>query len=138
MGTELIIIETIIAVIIVIFIINFCYKKLTQHRVNVLSINNNSIREQMVIDDESSISEYEDPEDIVDDVKIDNYIVYNSSTLKELKECPICLEDIIDSNILTFDCLHYFHEDCIKKWWEKNNGDRFCLICNKLSDNVSL
>lgn len=138
MSTEFIILETIIAVIIVICIFNFCYKKLTQPRINNLSINNRSITEQMVIDVDSSASEYEDPEDIVDDVKIDNYIVYNSSTQKELKECPICLEDIIDSNILTFDCLHYFHEDCIKKWWEKNNGDRFCLICNKLSDNVSL
>lgn len=129
-----VIIESIIAIMCVIFIIIFCHKKLTQHRRNI-RINNRAITQHMVTQNPDYDSEIEVSQDLTD-IKVDNYIIYKVNSNEDIKECPICLENIEDTNILKFNCLHSFHEECIKEWWEKNKGDRFCLICNQLSDEI--
>lgn len=40
--------------------------------------------------------------------------------------CSICQEEILFSRLLTLRCHHYFHQECIQKWLERNNS---CPIC---------
>lgn len=43
------------------------------------------------------------------------------------EDCPICLENIINiSTKLTLDCEHYFHKECIDKYF-----DTTCPICKQ-------
>ena len=41
--------------------------------------------------------------------------------------CPICFDDYDDSSmVLSTECLHFFHEECLKKWAALN---KTCPIC---------
>ena len=45
--------------------------------------------------------------------------------------CPICMVDFAESDEITplpCDEKHYFHNECIKLWLEKNNK---CPLCKK-------
>jgi hypothetical protein len=54
-------------------------------------------------------------------------IEYKNLLNKENKNCPICFDDYIDTSlIIKTECLHCFHEECLKKWINKNNT---CPIC---------
>lgn len=51
----------------------------------------------------------------------------NMPNKNEHKSCPICFDDYVDTSmVLSTECLHFFHEHCLKKWAEKN---RTCPIC---------
>jgi hypothetical protein len=51
----------------------------------------------------------------------------NMVNKKEHVNCPICFDDYVDNSmILSTQCLHFFHEDCLKKWAENN---KTCPIC---------
>ena len=43
-------------------------------------------------------------------------------------ECPICLEDLTEKKILTFNCKHKICFDCLKEWYKMKNT---CPICRK-------
>ena len=51
---------------------------------------------------------------------------YNKDIHKEI-ECPICFEEF-DNEIAILPCSHYFHEECLIKWWNKSNKFE-CPIC---------
>jgi hypothetical protein len=59
-----------------------------------------------------------------------NYTVIrykNMSNKKEHTSCPICFDDYTDNCVLSeTECKHYFHEECLEKWMERNNT---CPIC---------
>ena len=45
------------------------------------------------------------------------------------KECPICFEFIKKSDpIMTYQCLHKFHFNCIQEWIDKGNSSD-CILC---------
>lgn len=44
----------------------------------------------------------------------------------EEKCCSICLEDISQDSVKTFECDHYFHLDCLNQWVSKSAT---CPIC---------
>ncbi len=46
--------------------------------------------------------------------------------MAELKECPICKEELTDVNISVSDCNHKFHFKCLHEWIEKSNS---CPMC---------
>lgn len=49
--------------------------------------------------------------------------------LSENGECSICLEEFeCDGKALILSCNHYFHEACIKRWFQEQN---FCPICKQ-------
>jgi len=42
--------------------------------------------------------------------------------------CPICLEEYKDESMLSItDCIHFFHEKCLKKWIDTSHTT--CPIC---------
>jgi hypothetical protein len=51
----------------------------------------------------------------------------NMPNKKDNTSCPICFEDYEDSSmVLSTECLHFFHEGCLKKWADLN---KTCPIC---------
>jgi hypothetical protein len=51
----------------------------------------------------------------------------NIPNKKEDKTCPICFDDYDDNSmVLKTECMHHFHEECLKKWIERN---KTCPIC---------
>ena len=64
----------------------------------------------------------------------DKSIQFNSIKLEsidklgpEKKNCTICLENFEKNDkVINLDCLHMFHDNCIKTWLKKNN---YCPIC---------
>lgn len=58
------------------------------------------------------------------------YIVLQYKNMPNKKDhvnCPICLDDYENSSILSStDCLHFFHEECLKKW---KSLHQTCPIC---------
>ena len=76
---------------------------------------------------------------VIDRVKkiekiLSNPIKIDDSQLIKIKEsnhdsCIICLDDFnIDDNMINLECSHFFHEECIKKWFLYNNK---CPLCKK-------
>lgn len=49
-------------------------------------------------------------------------------------DCSICLEDFKEGdNVITLQCKHIFHENCLTNWFIKKNTNKIeCPICNKL------
>jgi hypothetical protein len=59
-----------------------------------------------------------------------------SETSKKNKECPICLEEFKDDDlILGIHCKHNFHTKCIKKWLKEYSNK--CPLCSKEIINSS-
>lgn len=52
-------------------------------------------------------------------------------------DCSICLEDFKGGdNVITLQCKHIFHENCLTNWFIKQNSNKIeCPICNKLHQN---
>ena len=51
----------------------------------------------------------------------------NMPNKKEHTSCPICFDDYEESSmVLSTECLHFFHEECLKKWADLN---KTCPIC---------
>lgn len=44
------------------------------------------------------------------------------------EDCSICLEPLASSNFCLLSCNHYYHEKCIKKWF---NHRPFCPLCSR-------
>ena len=47
-------------------------------------------------------------------------------------ECPICLNNILNSELCTTSCNHSYCYDCLKKWLDKNK--KTCPNCRKEID----
>jgi len=46
-----------------------------------------------------------------------------------IKECIICLNQIkIDDTIVILPCKHYYHKECINKWFQKSKSCPICRI----------
>ena len=71
---------------------------------------------------------YENP---IDDEIIENLPITKLNDIEKLsdedKKCTICLENFNkNDNIIHLPCIHFFHEVCIKNWFQRQN---FCPIC---------
>ena len=64
---------------------------------------------------------------------------YNNTKLKHIiiqdlednliKECSICLNEMkIDDKLLILPCKHYYHKECITKWFKKSKTCPECRI----------
>lgn len=57
------------------------------------------------------------------------YLTEHYSTIEFIgKQCDICMEKISKSTrkIISLPCKHFYHSDCILKWFEQN---RTCPVC---------
>jgi hypothetical protein len=55
--------------------------------------------------------------------------------IDNLEECSICLETLQKNNYsILSNCLHKYHEPCIKEWFKKNKSYN-CPICNMDNPN---
>ena len=45
-----------------------------------------------------------------------------------INECPICYEEMDESNSIITNCNHKYHKDCLNVWAKKHNS---CPICRK-------
>lgn len=45
-----------------------------------------------------------------------------------MEDCTICLEPLGNSNFCLLSCNHYYHENCIKEWY---NQRPFCPLCSR-------
>ena len=55
-----------------------------------------------------------------------DYIEYKS-TLDE--ECPICLDTMLNTNIIQLKCMHKYHDKCLKEWYNKRKNSIICPEC---------
>ena len=52
---------------------------------------------------------------------------YNENTEYSPEICIICLDIFSkNQNIIKLECDHYFHENCIKEWFEKKTTCPYC------------
>ena len=60
--------------------------------------------------------------------QLESKILENVDNLSpDKKSCIICLENFQKSDIIiNLECLHMYHDNCIKKWLNENN---YCPIC---------
>ena len=62
--------------------------------------------------------------------KIPVYKIIDNDNLL-LDECPICLDKYeINDKIISLNCNHKFHKDCLKLWIKKNN------TCPQCRENI--
>ena len=66
--------------------------------------------------------------DFFDDKSIKSYIC-NKKVFNE--KCSICLEKLDFNEKRQFRCGHYFHKDCIDKWF-KSSMSLKCPYCKQL------
>lgn len=55
--------------------------------------------------------------------------------LNDVIECPICLNDINNNDgiIIPECCNNPVHLKCIMDWYEKNNRNNVCFICQQVN-----
>jgi hypothetical protein len=64
--------------------------------------------------------------------KIEDWNICNECFSKRLHapvdttECPICMEDLGDSNMCVTECGHKYHTSCLMKWLQKENTCPSC------------
>ena len=64
----------------------------------------------------------------MNDMKADRFPT-RLSNVKVRTSCSICLDDYQRGDtIMTLNCLHYFHESCIREWILKSRG-LVCPVC---------
>lgn len=69
--------------------------------------------------------DYNNNKNIIENLKVNK--IKDISKFKEEK-CIICLENFqINDSYILLQCIHFFHDDCIKKWILIKNR---CPICN--------
>ncbi|CAK5091939.1 unnamed protein product [Meloidogyne enterolobii] len=66
--------------------------------------------------------------------------MYNEAVANNNTHCPVCLEEFTKEEIIVkTKCNHYFHWDCISKYFEEGRGNfGKCPICRgelDLDDN---
>ena len=102
------------------------------------SDNNEEVQniESDINDEDENNSEIIDIDDEINENPVDDKIIENLPIAKlndinklseENNKCTICFDAFNkENNIIYLPCIHFFHEDCIKKWFKKQN---FCPIC---------
>ena len=72
----------------------------------------------------------------------ENKVESKKILLEESNECSICLENIninISINleeIIKTDCSHYFHKECLKKWFLSKSSS--CPLCRTDLSNIKI
>jgi hypothetical protein len=86
--------------------------------------------------DESATEEEDKPEPLnpneydtlLDLIKITESNNVSESICKDV--CSICLDGYtLGDNVKKTVCNHYFHDDCLKIWFNSENGSIFCPVC---------
>ncbi len=102
---------------------NINYSYIRGNSFNINNDNNNS-------NDISDSNNSNDISDSNDDYnsQLNSRILENvDKLLPEKKRCTICLENFAKfDKVINLNCLHMFHNNCIKKWLKKKS---FCPIC---------
>lgn len=49
--------------------------------------------------------------------------------MAQIIECPICMTDLLDCNIVVLSCRHKYHYSCLREW---NKVSDSCPYCRKL------
>ena len=56
------------------------------------------------------------------------FLYKNMPNKKENISCPICLDEYKDESMIVItECIHFFHEKCLKEWVDKSHST--CPIC---------
>ena len=55
-----------------------------------------------------------------------NYVEYKC-ILDE--ECPICLDSMLNDDIIQLKCMHKYHHKCLKEWYDKRKNSIICPEC---------
>ena len=70
------------------------------------------------------------------DTEIVNNLIVNKQYDENKKECSICLDNIkIGEKYIILPCIHFFHENCIKKWMNEKNT---CPLCKYKLTNTNI
>lgn len=62
------------------------------------------------------------------------YITYKlNNNNKTENECTICFETMNNTDVIQLNCLHKYHESCLKNWWKSGvgNNQNNCPICGE-------
>lgn len=62
----------------------------------------------------------------------------DEESVDDTTQCTICLESMVDnSHIITTNCKHFFHRDCLLDWMVRDHDD--CPTCRTtlLTDDVA-
>ena len=80
----------------------------------------------------------EDENKLIDEIKRDFPEINVEMKTKEIKYIKVKENDIKDKCLICFDdaktkinCNHYFHEECITKWFKKSSS-KLCPYCRKV------
>ena len=56
----------------------------------------------------------------------------------DLRECPICLDHLINTETIWLPCGHLFHWNCIKQWIAKEYEDKKECQCPTCRSDISV
>ena len=99
------------------------------------SISNNiniNLNNDYIFNDDNDSDSFSENSVQNNNLLIDSICLINTSRLNpDKKECTICLEKFnINDKIINLECLHMFHNNCIKNWLKMKD---YCPICkNKI------
>ena len=65
------------------------------------------------------------------------YITYTLNSENE-NDCTICFDTMNNTKVVQLNCLHKFHESCLKEWWDSDRGNKQknCPICGEIKIGI--
>ena len=118
---------TLICLIIIcplLYFLRNCWKARNRVQEDLLLDNDNM---NVVFDIESNI---ESEELVPENLEIESNQVKHASYISNSEdECSICLDSVLNQEIIQFECLHKYHKECINDWINQRKNNIICPEC---------
>ena len=96
----------------------------------------NRVQEDLLLDDNNmnvvfDIESNIESEDLVpENLEIESDPVKYASYISNSEdECSICLDSVLNQEIIQFECLHKYHKECINDWINQRKNNIICPEC---------
>ena len=96
----------------------------------------NRVQEDLLLDDNNmnvvfDIESNIESEDLIpENLEIESNPVKHANYISNSEdECSICLDSVLNQEIIQFECLHKYHKECINDWINQRKNNIICPEC---------